>query len=544
MRSLRDRYILFASISLLFIFLTSYYWRSGVDNSTTIVNNVHATEQYPKYKPPPPARSLPIVDNFPLALAAHSAADLPPIPSWNQSPKPHVPENTPLFIGFTRNWRLLQQVVVSYITSGWPPEDIYVIENTGVMDSNKQGRLSLQNPFFLNHTRLHMLGVNVLITPTLLTFAQLQSFYMFHSISQGWSTYFWSHMDVVSVSFEDEYFSRHASMSSPILPSSDPKHDYSDYESVYTHCLLALRNVTSPDPTTGQLSRWAMRFFSYDRLALVNVASFVEVGGWDTLIPFYMTDCDMHARLEMAKFDIKEVPAGLIYDVASSLDDVIVLYRKKGPHTPEASFKDPNAIEEELKAIAESKKNETMNAELVDKEIKTSKIKDKRDGEDGEEGDNGKQAEKAWEKMAEGQKPPGTGPVGGELKHEALSSTSASISTVPAPSPTTAASTISNLHWEEDTIFSPSFQTLMQVLDRMQGSKHENSRGRNTWQSRQVGGQGDPFYRDSEGFDQGIQMTIEHGRRVFADKWGHRDCDIVAKGLKPEDAWRVEHDWD
>lgn len=78
----------------------------------------------------------------------------------------------------------------------------------------------------------------------------------------------------------------------------------------------------------------------------------------------------------------------------------------------------------------------------------------------------------------------------------------------------------------------------------MQGSKHENSRGRNTWQSRQVGGQGDPFYRDSEGFDQGIQMTIEHGRNVFAQKWGHRDCDIVAKGLVPTDAWRVEHDWD
>lgn len=66
-----------------------------------------------------------------------------------------------------------------------------MVENTGVMDSNKKGRLSLQNPFFLNHTRLEMLGVNVLVTPTLFTFAQLQSFYMFHSIEMGWETYFW-----------------------------------------------------------------------------------------------------------------------------------------------------------------------------------------------------------------------------------------------------------------------------------------------------------------------------------------------------------------
>jgi hypothetical protein len=199
-RSLRDRYIFFTTISILFIFLTSYYWRTNISEvSTPILEGIHdsvlppaSAASYPKYKPTSPAKSLPIVDNFPFAQTAHSSAQLPPIPSWNNPPKPHVPEKTPLFIGFTRNWRLLQQVVVSYITSGWPPEDIYVVENTGVMDSNKQGRLSLQNPFFLNHTRLDMFGVNVLVTPTLLTFAQLQSYYMFHSISQNWSTYFWS----------------------------------------------------------------------------------------------------------------------------------------------------------------------------------------------------------------------------------------------------------------------------------------------------------------------------------------------------------------
>jgi len=68
-----------------------------------------------------------------------------------------------LLIGFTRNWPQLLQCVVSYIAAGWPAEEIYVVENTGTMLSNKEGKLTLQNPFYLNHTQLEMLGVNVII---------------------------------------------------------------------------------------------------------------------------------------------------------------------------------------------------------------------------------------------------------------------------------------------------------------------------------------------------------------------------------------------
>jgi hypothetical protein len=66
-------------------------------------------------------------------------------------------------VGFTRNWPQLLQCVVSYIAAGWPPEDIYVVENTGVMHANREGQLTLQNPFYLNHTQLAMLGVKVII---------------------------------------------------------------------------------------------------------------------------------------------------------------------------------------------------------------------------------------------------------------------------------------------------------------------------------------------------------------------------------------------
>ena len=152
MWSLRHRNVFF---TLLLVFFTASYLLRK--------NSVASPVYQKKYKPPPPPKIHPIEDNFPLAAAAHSADDLPHIAEWNRPPSPHVLEKTPLFIGFTRNWRILQQVVVSYLNAGWPPSDIYVIENTGVMDSNKRGLLSLQTPFFLNHTRLNMLGVNILV---------------------------------------------------------------------------------------------------------------------------------------------------------------------------------------------------------------------------------------------------------------------------------------------------------------------------------------------------------------------------------------------
>ncbi|KAH6673251.1 hypothetical protein B0J14DRAFT_563729 [Halenospora varia] len=87
------------------------------------------------------------------------------------------------------------------------------------------------------------------------------------------------------------------------------------------------------------------------------------------------------------------------------------------------------------------------------------------------------------------------------------------------------------------------FWPLIGILDAMTHSKSASSRGRNTWQGRAVGGEGEPFYRDSAGFETAIRMTIEHSWKVFAEKWGHRDCDIRVIGLMPEDAWRIEHDW-
>jgi hypothetical protein len=415
----------------------------------------HIIPNQPTYKPERISNIAPIIDNFPLAAAAQSAADLPPIPPWNRPPKPHIPEQTSLFIGFTRNWALLQQTVVSWITAGWPPEDIYVVENTGTMNSNALSLLSLQNPFFLNHTRLHMFGVNILTTPTLLTFSQLQNFFLWTAIEKNYTTYFWGHMDVLALSFEDRYqgFGR--------LGQED---DYASFQSIYTLAVSALRQAVSPSPdpnASDPKKPWAARFFAYDRLALVNRAAYESIGGFDTAIPYYHSDCDMHDRLKMYGFEYngpEDVEAGNVFDVAHSLDDLLVLYRKKD--TVEPSF----TLEPEPDHKEEEKRSDDS---------------------------------------------------------------------------------IFRRGWISDTPGSAAFMKLKEVAQNM--TEYKNSLGgggRNIWQDRQKGGQGEPYYRDPEGFETGVQMAMEMGRNVYAEKWGHRDCGLLEVGRKKGDEWRVEKDWE
>lgn len=379
-----------------------------------------APKPKPVYKPTP-EKPPDIVDNFPKAAEAKTSSDLPKIPEWNRPPKPHVKEKTPLFIGFTRNWRILQQVVVSYITAGWPPEDIYVVENTGVMNSNREAKLSLQNPFYLDHKRLiKILGINVLITPTLLTFAQLQNFYTYTALQKEWPQYFWAHMDTVMVS--DEEWEPKAEEGEKQAP---------EWKSAYVRAVEVLRD--SMDPSYGPTGPLATRWFAYDRLALVRTQAFVDVGGWDTMIPFYKTDCDMHERLWMNNMSIEGAEAGKVWDVDTGLDNLEILYHR-GP------------MEEESK----------------EKAIKTS----------------------------------------------------------------------------------PKYHDILHRLDDMQNEKSNRAGGRNQWQASQKGGQGEPFYRDSDGFEQGIRMTMDFGRTVYDEKWGRGECNLRAAGMVDSDAWRVVKDWE
>jgi hypothetical protein len=258
-----------------------------------------------------------------------------------------------------------------------------------------------------------------------------------------------------------------------------------------------------------------------------------------------MTDYDMHARLEMAGYVVEEVHPGMVFDVASSLEDVVVLYRHTGPGVWEVAWKDPNAQPPEEVKAGDGNEKRTVG---------------KRPGYPGNE-----TGSDSWIDFA-AWNPKKSGTYADEAIEEAESSSTSTLSSTATSASTaqTSLSTSSTLPlstslakltaptplpntqslYTPDPAHSPLFLSLLSLLDRMQGSKGSSPHGRNTWQSRQTGGQGDPFYRSPEGFEKGIAMTIGFGWTVYSDKWGHQDCDIAPIGMRPSDAWNVDHDWD
>ncbi|KAI0131513.1 hypothetical protein F4814DRAFT_437960 [Daldinia grandis] len=390
----------------------------------------------PRYKPAPSYTPPPIQDPFP-ALATSNP---PPIPTYNIAEKDvwvkyGLEIAPPLVIGFTRSWPMLLQTVVSYITAGWPAEQIYVVENTGMQQANARGELGLQHPWYLNHEPLKRLGVNIVQTPVLLSFAQLQNFYLSLSYTNNWPYYFWSHMDVLALGHENGF------------EGLTPRAGEPGYKSLYSLCLEELNRTLETD------DRWGLRFFAYDHLTLQNPKAIEDIGGWDTLIPYYMTDCDTYTRLHMRNWTQKDANCGVITDTSVALDNLLALYRDPSI-TP--SFRDPN--------------------------------------------------------------PPPPAEDNGQKRDPRIMSR--------GPSDPLE-------YWK----------VLLGVADGMFHYKH-SGRGRNTWQSGQHGGQGEPFYYDSAGFTEALEVLTEAGKDVFRRKWGHLNCDLIGGGgLKFEDQWQVLQDW-
>ncbi|KAI1388179.1 uncharacterized protein F4822DRAFT_402017 [Hypoxylon trugodes] len=421
--------------------LTFLFFRTNT--SLRIVSSLNLggsgeTQPTPRYKPAPAYTPPPIKDPFP-ALATSTP---PPIPSYNVAEKDGwkkygLEVAPPLVIGFTRSWPMLLQTVVSYITAGWPAEQIYVVENTGMQQANARGQLTLQHPWYLNHTALKRLGVNIVQTPVLLSFAQLQNFYLSLSYTHKWPYYFWSHMDVLALGHENGFEGLTQRAGEP------------GYKSLYTLCLEELNRTLVTD------ERWGLRFFAYDHLTLQNPMALEDIRGWDTLIPYYMTDCDTYTRLHMRNWSQNEANCGVITDTSVSLDNLLALYRDTSV-TPD--FLDPNPP------------------------------------------------------------PP------------------------PPPSEYGKRSIDNSARAPDDSV--EYWKTLLAVADRMFHYKH-GDRGRNTWQAGQHGGQGEPFYYDSAGFTEALDVLTEAGKEVFRRKWGHGNCDLIAGGgLKFEDQWQVLKDWE
>lgn len=222
---------------------------------------------------------------------------------------------TKLFIAFGRNWFMLQQCIVSYLAAGWPAHDITVWDNSGTMVSNERGQLSVDNPAYLNVTRLRQFGVNYERTPALLTFSQLQNFFMSTAMDRGLDYYFWGHMDVIILADE----------------TANP------YMSFYEQILLDL------DQTVHDLDNWILHFYNFDWLTLVNTKSYDLLGGWDSAIPYYTSDCDFYSRVTMwgdlyqNGFELKSVDIKAIYDSLHPLADLSVFF----PTSPDEGLNSP-----------------------------------------------------------------------------------------------------------------------------------------------------------------------------------------------------------
>lgn len=228
----------------------------------------------------------------------------PVVASYNEPPSLATRPRTPLLIAFTRNNAMLQQTVLSYIAAGWPREDIIVVDNSGTMDANNLGLLSRDNPFFLDYNALRSrYGISILQTPTLLNFPQIMNFYLRISIAHGWQYFFWSHMDIAVLSDE----------------AAQP------YQSFYQRVLgilqdLSIRSLRPHDDARNvDNEKWAIKYFSYDWLTLVNVDAWRKIGQWDNFIPYYSSDCDAYSRVALNGFTKGDVRAGRIFDLSAAM---------------------------------------------------------------------------------------------------------------------------------------------------------------------------------------------------------------------------------
>ena len=154
---------------------------------------------------------------------------------------------------------------------------------------------------------------------------------------------------------------------------SDEEWTEQPYKSLYLRAVDALRETL--DPAWGPL---ATRWFSYDRLALVRTQAFVDIGGWDTMIPFYMTDCDMHERLWMRKFRIEAAEVGRVWDVHTSLDNLERFY-KRGSDVSKAKAKRQSTTELQPRE-PESQRNSLAYQELVHSLNVLQNLKSKAEG--------------------------------------------------------------------------------------------------------------------------------------------------------------------
>ena len=62
------------------------------------------------------------------------------------------------------------------------------------------------------------------------------------------------------------------------------------------------RLVAMANAYTTQKRKWGAIFTNYDALAAFNVEAMIAVGGWDPMLSWYLSDCDLYRRIRLAGY--------------------------------------------------------------------------------------------------------------------------------------------------------------------------------------------------------------------------------------------------
>ena len=81
-----------------------------------------------------------------------------------------------------------------------------------------------------------------------------------------------------------------------VQSAEDNNNDSRPFKSFYTRCIEELRARVMVDERLAKKEKrpeWALTYFNYDWVTLMNTRASVELGGWDPMIGYYVSVVEM-----------------------------------------------------------------------------------------------------------------------------------------------------------------------------------------------------------------------------------------------------------
>ena len=80
--------------------------------------------------------------------------------------------------------------------------------------------------------------------------------------------------------------------------------------------------------------KWGAIFTNYDALAAFNTAAFDAIGGWDTMLSWYLADCDCYRRLRLAGYPTLESHLPVTHEPSQTINSDPVIRRQVDLEVP------------------------------------------------------------------------------------------------------------------------------------------------------------------------------------------------------------------